>query len=135
MNDKGFINSRTLLVMALAAVLVVLLTIHFLESSSATTTTQVTTTTAAGPTTTTTLANTPTAILPSQAAFPAYQHIPYSGDGITIGLVNVAPDGRLLLEVYSQTLTVSQEKAVYQAFLQSYGDPGTKYIPTFAGRK
>jgi hypothetical protein len=74
----------------------------------------------------------PSAVLPSQAAFPAYQHIPYSNINMVISLTNVAPNRKFDLEVFSQTLTVPQLKLAYKRFLRKYHDPGTKYIPHFA---
>jgi hypothetical protein len=74
----------------------------------------------------------PSETLPSQAGFPAYQHLPYSANGITVSLTNVAPDGQFDLDVYSPTLTIAQERVAYGNFLRSYNDPGTKYIATFS---
>ena len=65
---------------------------------------------------------------PSQAAYPAYQHLPYTGQGLSISVTGFTPTGQIVLEVFSQVLTVDQERAVYNAFLQGYHDPGTKYI-------
>jgi hypothetical protein len=139
MREKGSVSPRALVVLVLAVVLVVLLGVYFFGSSKTAPTapTITTTTTTVGPTPTTSTMTTtapPSAVQPSQSSFPAYAHLPYTGNGIIISLVNVAPDGKFILEVFSQTLTVTEEKAVYQAFLQSYGDPGTKYLPEFASQ-
>ena len=74
----------------------------------------------------------PSQVLPSQAAFPAYQHIPFTGYGITVSLVDVASNGKFILEVFSQTRTLAQTRVAYKKFLRRYRDPGTKYIPRFA---
>jgi hypothetical protein len=83
-------------------------------------------------TTTTVKPARPSAILPSQASFPGYQHIPFSGFGIDVSLANVAPNGKFILEVFSETLTIPQMKVEYLRFLRKYHDPGTKYLTNFA---
>jgi hypothetical protein len=134
---------RGRLIAIIAAVVVLGLIIGFFVyqrgvTSPTTTTSPITTTLPTTPSstmpgvTTTTRPAEPSAILPSQAAFPAYQHLPYDGDGITIALTGVAPDGKFNLAVYSETLTVGQEHQAYQDFLTLYRDPGTKYLPVFA---
>ena len=80
---------------------------------------------------TTSLPPQPPVHLPAQSSYPAYQHIPYFGDGIQVSLTGVTPDGHFELNVFSQVLSVPQERAVFAAFLQRYHDPGTKYVVTY----
>jgi hypothetical protein len=139
------IGPRSAGVIAIIAIIVVIIVLgvvlsgHGKAGTRPPSTTLVTTVTRAPSTTVTTRANgatsttaPPSAILPAQSAFPAYQHLPYDANGVQIGLASVAANGKYVLEVFSQTLTLAQEKAVYHAFMQSYNDPGTKYQPVFS---
>lgn len=77
----------------------------------------------------------PSATLPSQSEYPAYAHMPYSGNGILVTVIGVNTPGYLLtIGVFSQTLTIAQEHAEYAAFLQKYGDSGRMYHPIFASQ-
>lgn len=125
-------------VLAVLAVLVILVLLHHGSSpppattapvpgvGSTTTTLPATTTTSpvSGPTTTAP----PSDRLPSQSAYPAYAHMPYTGPGFQVTVTGAAPGGRLAVEVFSPTLSVTDERALFAAFLARYHDDGSHYV-------
>lgn len=63
------------------------------------------------------------------AARPAFQHLPWSGDGIQIAVIGYTQT-RAVLAV-STSYDLAQAKAVYSAFLARYHDSGRGYVPQF----
>jgi hypothetical protein len=131
--NRNFSQRVALLVVVIIVIVVAAFIIHGKDQTPTSSTVPPTTGVTVPPTSTTSVPPAkPSAILPSQAGYPAYQHIPYSENGITVSLTNVAPDGKFDLDVYSQTLTIAQERVAYAAFLRLYNDPGAQYLPVFS---
>jgi hypothetical protein len=63
-------------------------------------------------------------------ARPAFQHLPWSGQGIQIAVLGYTPDGQVVLAV-SSSYGLAQAKRAYSAFLATYHDSGRGYVPEF----
>jgi len=61
---------------------------------------------------------------------PAFQHLPYHANGVSIDLAGTTSDGRLLLSVTYRGRLADARRA-YRRFLARYHDPGRAYHPTY----
>lgn len=62
-------------------------------------------------------------------AMPALQDLPYAADGVRVELVDVAPDGRLVVKV---TATGErQARRGYRRWLARSGDSGRGFMPLY----
>ncbi len=63
------------------------------------------------------------------AARPAYQHLPFEGNGIIATIAGATGD-RIVVDVISQ-YSLAGTQAGWAAFLAAWGDPGSAYIVHF----
>lgn len=61
---------------------------------------------------------------------PAYQHLPYRNGEVSIQIINVTSDGRLVLGVIPLGLNVNPRTA-YASFLARYHDSGRGYLAEY----
>ncbi len=61
---------------------------------------------------------------------PAFQHLPYHADGVSIDLAGTTSNGRLVLSVTYRGRLADARRA-YRRFLARYHDAGRAYQPTY----
>ncbi|MTD47610.1 hypothetical protein GKE82_26185 [Conexibacter sp. W3-3-2] len=65
----------------------------------------------------------------AQEAMPALQDLPFTGGGVRVELVDVAPDGRLVVKVTAAS--ERQARRGYRRWLARSGDSGARFVPLY----
>ena len=61
---------------------------------------------------------------------PAYQSLPWRGDGVLVDILGATPDGKVVVAV-AYTSTTAHARRAYRRFLQLHHDSGAGYVPRY----